>query len=70
MPIIRRNKDNNKGNWCNNTTNNNDKNNNDNNDLVMVVCPKSLVHNERMLTIFKHKTQETFRTLIEERCAG
>ena len=70
MTIIRRNNDDNKINCSNNTTNNNDKNNNDDNDLIMVVCPKSLVHNERMLTIFKHKTKQTFRTLIEERCAG
>ena len=70
MTIIRRNKDNNKSNCCNTTTNNNDKNNNDDNDLVMVVCPKSLLHNERMLTIFKRKTQQAFRTLIGERCAS
>ena len=70
MTIIRRNNDDNKINCCNNTTNNNDKNNNDDNDLIMVVFPKSMVHNERMLTIFKHKTQQTFRTLIEKRCAG
>ena len=70
LTIIGRNNDNNKNNYCNNTTNNNEKNNNIDNNLLKVICPQYLVHNERMLAIFKHKTQITFRTLIEKRRAG
>ena len=32
--------------------------------------PKDLVQNEWTSTIFKHKTQQTFRTFIQEKCMG
>ena len=31
-----------------------------------VVCPQSFVHSERKQVIFKRKTQQAFRTPIEE----
>ena len=38
--------------------------------LSKVVCPQSLVHNERTRATFNYKTQQTFRTLIEEKRTG
>ena len=50
----------------NGSSNNNNYNNNDINNPFKVVCPQSLVHNDRKQTIFKKKVQQIFRTLIEE----
>ena len=70
--VIKRNdRNNSNNNNSNNNGNNNDSNNNNNNSnnttnddnsnyTFKVVCPQSLVHNERMLVIFKYKTQQTF----------
>ena len=68
ITILRRNNDDNDNNDDNkisgsNTNNNNNKNNNP----FKVVCPQILVHNERTRAAFKHKTQQTFRMLIEEK---
>ena len=51
-------------------TNNNNRNNNNNNITLKIEDPKGLVQNEWTSTIFKHKTQQTFRTLIQEKCMG
>ena len=70
---IRRNKVNNSNNNNNNNNNNNINNNNNNNsddNLFKLVCPQSLVHNERMQAIFKCKTQQTLIRLTEEKVAG
>ena len=41
---------------------------NDNNvNSFKMVCSQSLLHNEQMQVIFKHTTQQTFRTLIDQR---
>ena len=56
--IIRRNNDNNDDNSCNNIYNNNP---------IKMACTQTLVNFERTEAIFKHKAQQTFRTLIEEK---
>lgn len=38
--------------------------------MFKLVRPQSLEHSERMQAIFKHKTQQTMKTLIEEKRAG
>ena len=68
ITIVRRNIDSNKNDYCNNTTDNKNKINNDDNNLVKVLCRQNYnEHNEQILVIFKRKTQQKFRTLIEER---
>ena len=63
------NNNNNDNNINNNDSNNNNNNNNNSNNTTnddnsnntfKMICPQSLVHNERMLAIFKYKTQQTF----------
>ena len=54
---IRRNNDNN-NNSCNNIYNNNP---------IKVACPQALVNFEQTQAIFKHRAQQAFRTLIEEK---
>ena len=46
---------------------NNNKNNNNNNEKnkFWAVCARSLVHNDRRQPMFKHRTHQTFTTLIE-----
>ena len=62
--IKRNNNNNNNNNNSNNDSNNNNSNNTTNDDnsnnTFKMICPQSLVHNERMLAIFKYKTQQTF----------
>ena len=41
-------------------------NSNNNSNLFSVVCLQNLVLNEETRAIFKQKTQQTFKTLIEE----
>ena len=60
ITIRRRNNDNND----NNSSNNNYKNN-----PFKVACSQSLLLNKQAQEIFKHKAQQTSRTLIEEQCA-
>ena len=67
------NNDGNTNNNFSNNSNNNDNNNNSSSDNTnnnenpfKTACPQSLVHMERTQVIFKHITQETFRTLFKE----
>lgn len=46
------------------------RDNDNNNNLFKLVRPQSLEHSERMQAIFKHKTQQTIKTLIEEKRAS
>ena len=45
-------------------------NNSKNNIPFKAVCSQSLIHNERIQVISKHKTQQAFRILIKEKCAS